>query len=56
MKIDSGYSLILTFENGERRKADLEDRLSGPIFEPLKNMAYFKQIVQQPFCKIASIV
>jgi hypothetical protein len=44
VQYESGYSLILTFENGERKKADLKDRLIGPIFEPLKNIDYFKQV------------
>ena len=48
VKCLSDYKLLLTFENGERRKVDLEDRLSGPIFEPLKNKAYFKQVYVDP--------
>ena len=40
----SAYTLLLTFENGEKRKVDLQDRLIGPIFEPLKNIDYFKQV------------
>ncbi len=40
----SDYTLIVTFENGERKKTDLKDRLSGPIFEPLKNKDFFKQV------------
>ena len=38
------YQLILTFENGEQRQVDLKDRLVGPIFEPLKELNYFKQV------------
>jgi len=38
----SGYKLLLTFEDGSVRMADLEAHLDGEIFEPLKEVAYFK--------------
>jgi len=38
------YRLIITFENGEKRVVDLKNRLDGPIFEPLKEIDYFKQV------------
>jgi hypothetical protein len=38
------YKLILLFENGEKRLVDLKDRLIGPIFEPLKDVNYFKTV------------
>ena len=44
VKYVSGYTLILTFENGEKKKVDLQKRLLGPIFEPLKDTAYFKKV------------
>ena len=37
-----GYRLVLTFEDGEERLVNLEPHLDGPIFEPLKDPAYFK--------------
>lgn len=40
----SGYKLILTFENGEKKLVDLENRLEGPIFAPLKDLSYFKRV------------
>ena len=40
----SDYKLILTFENGERKLVDLRERLIGPIFEPLKDVNYFKKV------------
>jgi hypothetical protein len=39
-----GYRLLLTFENGDERLANLEPHLDGPIFEPLKDPAYFRNL------------
>ena len=38
----SGYKLLLTFEDGSIRMADLEAHLDGEIFEPLKEIDYFR--------------
>ena len=38
-----GYRLRLLFDNGEIRIADLEPSLSGPIFQPLNDLDYFKR-------------
>ncbi|HKQ04114.1 MAG TPA: DUF2442 domain-containing protein [Blastocatellia bacterium] len=38
----SGYKLLLTFEDGSIRVADLERHLDGEVFEPLKEIDYFK--------------
>lgn len=38
------YMLELEFEDGVQRVVDLEDELYGPIFEPLKDPAYFAQV------------
>lgn len=38
-----GYSIRLYFSNGQIRLADLESSLCGPIFQPLKDIDYFKQ-------------
>jgi hypothetical protein len=37
------YRLFLTFEDGNQRLVDPEPHLSGAIFEPLKDFAYFKR-------------
>jgi len=34
--------LLLTFEDGSERLVNLEPHLDGPIFEPLKDPAYFR--------------
>jgi hypothetical protein len=41
---NSGYKLIVIFENGEEKLVDLKDRLIGPVFEPLKDINYFKKV------------
>ncbi len=41
---ESGYKLRLAFEDGSVRLVDLEPHLDGEIFEPLKEMAYFKTV------------
>ena len=37
-----GYRVRLYFDNGELRVVDLESSLVGPIFQPLKDIEYFK--------------
>lgn len=37
-----GYRVRLYFDNGEFRVVDLESSLVGPIFQPLKDIEYFK--------------
>jgi hypothetical protein len=38
-----GYRLEVKFENDEVRIVDLTDCLDGPVFEPLRELSYFKQ-------------
>ncbi|MEN3331038.1 MAG: hypothetical protein V7641_403 [Blastocatellia bacterium] len=38
----SEYKLLLTFDDGSVRLADLEPHLDGEIFEPLREINYFK--------------
>lgn len=38
------YKLLLGFEDGSRRLADLRTRLNGEIFQPLRDIAYFKTV------------
>ncbi len=42
------YRLRLNFSNGSVREVDLESELSGEIFEPLRNVELFKQVVVNP--------
>lgn len=38
------YHLILEFDTGEYKVVDLRQFLKGPVFEPLKDQGYFKQV------------
>jgi hypothetical protein len=38
------YKLKLEFENKEIKVADLQKHLEGEIFEPLKDLSYFKKV------------
>jgi hypothetical protein len=39
------YLLRLTFDNGIIKDVDLKDELYGEVFEPLKDIEFFKQVV-----------
>lgn len=43
-----GYELILTFEDDSIRRADLTNYLDGEIFEPLRDVDYFKTVRVNP--------
>jgi len=36
------YKLRIRFENNEVRMVDFSEHLDGPIFEPLKDLGYFR--------------
>jgi len=37
------YKLKILFENEEVRIVDLRDHLDGPVFEPLRDVSYFRR-------------
>jgi len=37
-----GYRLKVWFDNGETKVVDLQPHLDGPVFEPLKDLDFFK--------------
>ena len=37
-----GYKLKVRFDNGESKVVDLQPHIDGPIFEPLKDLDFFK--------------
>ena len=39
------YKLKLKFENNEYKLVDLQPYLEGKIFEPLKDISYFKSVI-----------
>ena len=46
-----GPSLLrLTFSNGTRKTVDVRPLLVGPIFEPLRDPAYFARVAVDPVC------
>jgi hypothetical protein len=38
------YKLRVFFEDGTNKVVDLRPYLDGPIFEPLKNLDFFRQV------------
>ena len=42
------YSLALRFNDGALRRVDLLPELEGPVFEPLRDPAYFSMVVLDP--------
>ena len=43
-----GYKLKLLFDNGDKKVVDLEKELFGEVFEPLKDLALFRQVAVDP--------
>lgn len=50
----SDYKLLLSFDDGSERLVDLANELDGEIFEPLKDIEYFKKVQVNP--DLATIV
>jgi hypothetical protein len=48
VKFISGYKLLLTFEDGVQKLVNTEPHLEGEIFEPLKDVDYFKTVRVNP--------
>lgn len=44
----TGYTVRLTFTDGTRKDIDLEPYLRGPIFEPLRDPARFREVAVDP--------
>jgi len=42
-KYESEYRIRLTFNDGIQALVDFKPWLSGPVFEPLKQIAYFRK-------------
>ncbi len=39
-----GYKLEVAFNDGTIKEVDLEDELYGEVFEPLRDIEFFKQV------------
>ena len=44
----SQYTVWLRFEDGTQGEVDLSAELYGPVFEPLKDQAFFSQVRVNP--------
>lgn len=40
---EQAFRIRLTFNDGTEASVDFEEWLSGPVFEPLKDIGYFRQ-------------
>jgi hypothetical protein len=43
------YKIEFRFNDGKRKVVDLKDELWGEMFEPLKDVDYFKAFILNPF-------
>ena len=48
VKYVHGYELLLAFEDGSERHVNLKSHIEGEIFEPLKDIEYFKTVRLNP--------
>jgi hypothetical protein len=44
----SGYVIWVRFSDGAEGEIDFTDELGGPMFEPLKDVEYFRKFVVHP--------
>jgi hypothetical protein len=44
-----GYRLSIAFDDGTQGVISLQDRLFGPVFEPLRDPALFRQVLVDQF-------
>ncbi len=44
----AGHTVWLRFSDGAEGEVDLSNELHGPIFEPLRNIDLFRQVVLHP--------
>ena len=44
-KYEGDYKIWCLFNNGESGIVDLEEKLWGPVFEPIKNKENFKKFI-----------
>ena len=44
----SAYTIWLRFADGTEGEVNLENELEGEVFEPLKDLTYFKSLILHP--------
>ncbi len=42
------FTVWVKFEDGSEGEVDLSDQLYGPVFEPLRDVSYFRQVQVNP--------
>ncbi len=47
-KYIEGFKLWVTFDDGTAGEVNLENKLSGSVFEPLKDSAFFSKVSVDP--------
>ncbi len=45
------FQLNIVFSDGQTKSVDVLPLLTGPIFEPLRDQAYFAKVAVDPVCK-----
>jgi hypothetical protein len=45
------YTIYLEFNDGSRGEVDFANELTGPIFEPLRDVAVFRTFSLHPECR-----
>ncbi len=48
VKPQEGHILLVSFNNGEKKKYDINRLLNKDMFEPLKNQAFFNNVYVEP--------
>jgi hypothetical protein len=43
-----GFRLLLTFQQGKKKVIDLANHLNGEVFEPLRDVSYFRTVKVDP--------
>lgn len=43
------FKIMISFNDGKVKTVNLENYLDKPVFQPLKNKAYFKKFTLNPF-------
>lgn len=50
VEANDNYELLLTFNNGEVKKFNARELLKYPMYEPLKNIGFFKLVKVDNMC------
>lgn len=48
--VRGAHQLGLVFNDGTRKTVNVKSLLTGPVFEPLRDAAYFSRVTLDPVC------